>query len=84
MENFIGILFAITQGPKKGGIVRTFYVCIDILFPAPDLGKFVLKRLCFKELFYYWTYANIDDGDNADKSDPYWAKDRIVHQFNDH
>ena len=53
MEKFIGILFAITQGPKKGGIVRTFYVCIDILFPAPDLGKFVLKRLCLKELFYY-------------------------------
>ena len=36
---FLGILFSVTQAPKKGGIVRAFDVCSDGLFPAPDLGN---------------------------------------------
>ena len=36
---FLGIFFTITQAPNKGGIVRAFDVCSDVLFPAPDLGN---------------------------------------------
>ena len=48
-ELFLGVLFSFTQAPKKGGIVRTFDVFIDGIFPAPDLGKFVFKHWRFKE-----------------------------------
>ena len=51
MELFLGIFFAVTQEPKKGGIMRAFYVCSDVLFPDPDLGKFVLKHWHFKYFF---------------------------------
>ena len=50
-ENFLGILFAVTKGTNKGGIMRAFYVCSDGLFPAPDLGKFVLKNGASKSCF---------------------------------
>ena len=39
----IGILFAVAQARKKGGIVHVFDVCSDGLFPATELGKFGLK-----------------------------------------
>ena len=37
--NFLGILFAVTQAPNKGGIVCAFDVCSDGLFTALDLEK---------------------------------------------
>ena len=77
------MLFALTQAPKKGGIVCAFDVCSDGIFPAPDLGKFGLKHWRFKELFYYWTYATLDDCDNGDETDPYWETYQMVQRFND-
>ena len=64
--------------------MRTFDVCSDDLFPAPDLGNFGLKHWRFKEMFSYWTYAILDDGDNENQADPYWATDQMAQQFNDH
>ena len=40
MKLFLGILFAVTQASKKGGIVRVFDLCSDGFFPDPDLGNF--------------------------------------------
>ena len=40
MKLFLGILFAVTQASKKGGIVRAFDLCSDGFFPDPDLGNF--------------------------------------------
>ena len=68
----------------KGVIVRAFDVCSDGLFPAHDLGKFGLKNWRFKELFYYWKYATLDDGDHEDQEYPYWATYQMVQLFNDH
>ena len=39
MKLFLGILFAVTKAPNKGGIVRTFDVCSYGLIPAPELEK---------------------------------------------
>ena len=64
--------------------MRSFYGCSDGFFTAPDLLKPVLKHWCFKELFSYWKYATLDDGDNEDQSDPYWETDQILQRFNDH
>ena len=50
--------------------MRSFDVCSYGILPAPDLGKFGLKHWCFKELFYYWTWATLDDGDNEDRQNP--------------
>ena len=83
MKNFLGIFFDVTQGPKKGGIVCVFDVCSDGLFHSHDLGNFGLKHCRFKQLFSYWTYDTVDDGDNEDQSDPYWSTDQIVQQLND-
>ena len=47
------------------------------------MGKFRLKHWRFKKLFYYWTYATLDDGDNEDQADPYWATYQMAQQFND-
>ena len=38
MKLFLGILFAVTQAPKKGRIVCAFDVISDGLFPDSDLG----------------------------------------------
>ena len=64
MKYVLGIFFDITQGPNKGGIVHAFDVFSDGNFCAPDMGKFGLKLWSFKEMFSYWRYANLDDGDN--------------------
>ena len=64
--------------------MHAFDVFSDGLFPAPDLGKIGLKHWRFKELFYYWTYATLDDGDNEGQAYPYWETDQIVKLFNDH
>ena len=39
MKMFLVILFAVKQAPKKGGIVRAFDVCSDVLFTTNDLGN---------------------------------------------
>ena len=64
--------------------MRVFDVCSDGLFPATDLEKLRLKHWRFKEMFSYWTYANLDDDDNEDQADPYWATYQMVIFFNDH
>ena len=64
--------------------MRDFDVCSDGLFPAPDLGKFGLKHWCFKQLFYYWEYATLDNGDNEYQEYPYWETDKMLQRFNDH
>ena len=74
MKLVLGVLFAVTQASKKGGIVREFHVCSDGLSPAPDLGNSGLKHWRFTELFSCWIYATLDDGDNEDQADPYWEK----------
>ena len=61
-----------------------FDVCSDGLFTDHDLVKFGLKHWRFKELFSYWIYATLYDGDNEYQEDPYWATDKMVQQFNDH
>ena len=61
-----------------------FDVCSDGLFPAPDLGNLGLKHWRFRELFSYWIYYTLDNGDNEDQADPYWATDQMAQQFNDH
>ena len=61
---FLGIFFSVTQEPNKGGIKHDFDVCSEGLFPAPDPRKFGLKHSRFKELFSYWAYVTLDDGDN--------------------
>ena len=81
---FLGIFFAVTQAPKKREIVRVFDVCSDGLFPDPDLGKFGLKHWRFKELFSYWTYTTLDNGDNGYQAYPYWETDKMLQLFNDH
>ena len=72
MKNILAIVFDVTQGLNNGGIVREFD------------GKFGLKHWNFKEMFYYWTYATLCDGDNEDQSNPYWATHQMVQQFNAH
>ena len=84
MKLSLGILFAVTQAPKKGGIMRSFDVCSDGLFPAPDLGKFGLEHWRFKELFSYWKYATLDYCDNEYQADPSWATYQMTQRFNDH
>ena len=64
--------------------MHAFDVCSDRIFPAPDLGNFGLKHWRFKELFSYWTYATLDDGDNEYQTDPYWVTYQMVQLFNDH
>ena len=84
MKLFLGILFAVTHAPNKGGILRKFDGCSDGLFPHPDLECFSLKHWRFKEFFSFWTYDTLDNGDNVDQSDTYWATYQMVQQFNDH
>ena len=84
MKPFLGILFAVTKAPNKGWINIAFDVCSDGPFPDPDLGKFGLKHWRFKQVFSYYTYSTLDDGDNEDQWDSYWATDKIVKLFNDH
>ena len=72
MKKFLGIFFDFTQGPKKGGIVCVFDVSSDGLFPTLIPEKIGLKHWGSKELFYYWKYATLDDGDNEDQADPFW------------
>ena len=67
----LGIFFAVTQKPKKGGIVREFDECSDGLFTNYELGELVLKHWCFKHLFYFWTYVSLDYGNNKDQTNPY-------------
>ena len=43
-----------------------------------------IETLVLKELFYFWTYATLGNGDNAYQSEPYWATDQMVQQFIDH
>ena len=62
--------------------MRSFDVCSDGLCPAPDLGNFRLKQWRFKQIFSYWIYATLDNGDNEDQSESYWATDLMVKQFN--
>ena len=76
MKIFLGIFFAVTQVSKKLGIKSAFYECSDGFFLTPNRGKFGLKHWHFKELFSYSTYASIDDGDNEDQADYYWATDQ--------
>ena len=63
--------------------MHTFYVCNDGLITTPDLRKFVLKHWHFKNLFAYWKYATLYDGDNKNQSDPYWETNQTVQQLND-
>ena len=84
MKLILGIFFAVTQEPKKGRIMRAFDECSDGLFPAPELGKIGLKHWRFKELFYFWTYATLDSGNNEDQAYTYQATYKTVQQFNDH
>ena len=78
MKMFLGMLFYVTQATNNGGIVHAFDVCIYGLFPDPDLGKFGLKHWRFKQLFSYWTYSTIEDGDNEDQAYPYWETYQMV------
>ena len=81
---FLGIFFAVTQVRNKGVIVRVFGVCSDGLFPDPNMDFFYWKTDSSKSCFLIWTYSTLDDGDNEDQADPYWEKDQMVQQFNDH
>ena len=64
--------------------MRALDVCSDGLFPASDLGKFGLKHWRFKEMFSFWTYATLGDGNNEDQADPYWATYQMIQLFNYH
>ena len=44
MSMFAACLLAVTQAPKKGGIVQAFDENDDGLFPAPSLGRHGLKH----------------------------------------
>ena len=84
MRLFLGVLFAVTQAPRNGGIVHSFDVFSDGLFPATNLWKIGLKHWHFKELIFNLTYSTLDDGDNEDQAEPYWATDQMVQLFNDY
>ena len=75
---FLGILFAVTQGPNKCVIVRAFDLCSDGIFTDSDLRKFVLKHWCFKEMFYYWTYTTLYNGNNKYQEENYWETDQML------
>ena len=64
--------------------MRAFDVCSDGLCPAPDLRTFVLKHWRFKELFSYWSYDTLDNGENEYQADPYLATYQMLQRFNDH
>eukprot|EP00957_Ditylum_brightwellii_P184727 14069534-Ditylum_brightwellii.AAC.1 len=57
MNMFLGYLFAVTQAPRKGGVLRAFDKQSDGLYPAPNLGRFGLDHWHFKELLSHWTFA---------------------------
>ena len=42
-----------------------------------------MKHWRFKELFYYWTYATLENVDNEYQEDPYWETYQMVQLFND-
>ena len=46
--------------------------------------KIWIETLALQNFFSYWTYPNLDDGDDQDQADPYWATDQMVQLFNDH
>eukprot|EP00957_Ditylum_brightwellii_P088443 6736497-Ditylum_brightwellii.AAC.1 len=51
MNMIVSCLFAVTQAPRKGGVLHAFDKQSDDLYPAPNLGRFGLEHWRFKELF---------------------------------
>ena len=43
-----------------------------------------MKHWRFKELFSYWTYATLYNGDSEDQAHLYWETYNILQLFNDH
>eukprot|EP00957_Ditylum_brightwellii_P114122 8700376-Ditylum_brightwellii.AAC.1 len=84
MREFMGVLYAITQSPRKGRVVGAFKETSDGLFPSPNLGHFGLKHWHFKELFSNWPYATIPQNVREQELDVYWATGQFIEQFNLH
>ena len=84
MKQFVGVLLAMTQTSKVGGISKAFDDREDGLFPAHDLGKFGLSFGRFKQLMQCWTFANESEESSDNNLDPYWSTDQLISRFNQH
>eukprot|EP00957_Ditylum_brightwellii_P001203 94625-Ditylum_brightwellii.AAC.1 len=82
---FAACLLAVTQAPKKDGIVWVFDENNNGLFPAPNFGRHGLKHWQFKEIFAHLEYAELPPGVSEDNQmDSYWQTDQLIHRFNEH
>ena len=83
MKHLLGVILAITQSSKVGGIGKAFEVQSDGLFPAANLGRFGMSHKRFKEVFNNWVFGDfsLEDEDNLDA---YWETDQLIDRFNEH
>ena len=82
MWRFVGILGAVSQATKKGGVEKAFERESDGLFPALDLGRFGLKFWRWKQLWQHWTFGQKPEGVAEEDLDPFCEEDRLVERFN--
>ena len=84
MWKFLGVLSAVSQASKKGGVEKAFETESDGLFPALDLGRFGLKFWRWKQLWQHWTFGEKPEGVAEEDLDPYWETDQLIERFNNH
>ena len=83
MKQFLGCLFAATQGRKVGGITKCFETVSDGLFPAMDLGRFGMNLRRFQQVMKCFEFAN-EYAPGVDKEDKYWRTEQLFNRFNEH